>query len=110
MRVPRILGGVVLLVAASCARLPPPALDPSALTCRQVVPQTAAPLAWIPPADPRSRAALPRWCATVGPVVFDTVPRRPLPAVDTLVIVSWNVHVGAGDVDGLVRRLKQGEF
>jgi len=52
-----------------------------------------------------------RWCATVGPVLFAPNPAaqsdRP---TDRLAIVSWNVHVGSGDVDALVRALRAGEF
>src|SRR5207247_7479847 len=29
---------------------------------------------------------------------------------DRIAIVSWNLHVGGGDVDGLIRRLRAGEF
>lgn len=100
----------LLIAAASCARLPPPRLDPSALTCRAIVPDPAPALMWIHPTDPRSRDAAPRWCATVGPVVFEPHPLVEPGHGDTLAVISWNVHVGAGDVDGLVRRLKRGDF
>ena len=32
------------------------------------------------------------------------------PRVDTLAIVSWNVHVGGGDIAGFVRALRGGRF
>jgi endonuclease/exonuclease/phosphatase family metal-dependent hydrolase len=42
--------------------------------------------------------------------VFEPHPRAELPLTDTLAVISWNVHVGAGDVDDLIRRLKRGDF
>jgi endonuclease/exonuclease/phosphatase family metal-dependent hydrolase len=112
---PRRVAAAVLFIAittAACAGLPP-APDPSrvaALPCRQVVPP-AAPLAWWSAASRRDRDDLARWCETVGPVLFE--PARALdeaPPRDSLVVVSWNIHVGSGDVDGLVRSLRAGEF
>jgi endonuclease/exonuclease/phosphatase family metal-dependent hydrolase len=47
----------------------------------------------------------------VGPIVFHPDPGRPSARpIDRLAIVSWNLHVGSGDVDGLIRRLRAGEF
>jgi endonuclease/exonuclease/phosphatase family metal-dependent hydrolase len=80
------------------------------LPCRQVVP-AAAPVAWWSAASRRDRDDLARWCETVGPVLFE--PARgsdDAPTSDRLVVVSWNVHVGSGDVDGLVRSLRAGEL
>jgi endonuclease/exonuclease/phosphatase family metal-dependent hydrolase len=80
------------------------------LPCRQVVP-AAAPVAWWSAASRRDRDDLARWCETVGPVLFE--PARgsdDAPPSDRLVVVSWNVHVGSGDVDGLVRSLRAGEL
>jgi endonuclease/exonuclease/phosphatase family metal-dependent hydrolase len=52
-----------------------------------------------------------RWCETVGPIVFQPDPGAPSsPPIDRLAIVTWNLHVGGGDVDGLIRRLRGGEF
>jgi endonuclease/exonuclease/phosphatase family metal-dependent hydrolase len=112
---PRRVAAAVLFIAittAACAGLPP-GPDPSrvaALPCRQVVPP-AAPLAWWSAASRRDRDDLARWCETVGPVLFE--PARAsdeAPPSDSLVVVSWNIHVGSGDVDGLVRSLRAGEF
>jgi endonuclease/exonuclease/phosphatase family metal-dependent hydrolase len=66
---------------------------------------------WWSAASRRDRDDLARWCETVGPVLFE--PARTSddpPPSDRLVVVSWNVHVGSGDVDGLVRSLRAGEF
>jgi endonuclease/exonuclease/phosphatase family metal-dependent hydrolase len=99
-----------VLVASGCARLPHPVIDPSALTCRVVVPDPAPSIAWIEPADARSRAAAPRWCATVGPVVFDQGALTERPPSNTLTVITWNVHVGGGDIGELLRLLARGDF
>jgi len=52
-----------------------------------------------------------RWCATVGPVLFRPTPRAPsAPITDRVALVTWNVHVGSGDVVDFVHRLRRGEF
>jgi endonuclease/exonuclease/phosphatase family metal-dependent hydrolase len=100
-------------LGASCAALPraPDAPTAAALPCRQVVPRSAPVVRWwSPPAD-RHRSHLLRWCETVGPIVFHPDPGlAAAPPIDRLAIVSWNLHVGGGDVDGLIRRLRAGEF
>jgi len=75
-----------------------------------VVP-SAARVAWWSPSDAASAKKLARWCETVGPVVFHAEPAQvshvPL---DRLVLISWNVHVGGGDVHDVIRRLRSGEL
>lgn len=98
-----------LVAAAACSHLPPLNLSPSELVCRQVVPPTAT-VRWSGPADSRSRSALPGWCATIGPVVFNARAPSASQAADRLAIVSWNVHGGEGDLDELITRLRRGDF
>jgi endonuclease/exonuclease/phosphatase family metal-dependent hydrolase len=44
-------------------------------------------------------------------VLFKPVPRAPSEQpIDRLVVLSWNVHVGSGNVAGVVDRLRRGEF
>ena len=102
-----------LACACACTRVST-APNPSsiaALPCRQTVPDGAPEVVWWSPPGEQTRAELSRWCETVGPVMF-----RPNPAassnrpIDGLAIVSWNLHVGSGDVDALVRALRAGEF
>jgi len=97
---------------AGCARLQSTS-DPSrvaGLSCRQVAP-AAAPIVWWSADRDRDRDELARWCQTVGPVMFQpTRPRVETRATDALAVVSWNVHVGGGDVDALIRALRAGEF
>lgn len=80
-------------------------------TCRDIVPDPATKLDWIAPADARDREQLADWCATVGPILYRPSPSTDAPtAVDRLAIVTWNVHVGGGDIDQLIRRLTQGAY
>jgi endonuclease/exonuclease/phosphatase family metal-dependent hydrolase len=62
------------------------------------------------PADDSMRAALPSSCATVGPSVYyasglsEVTPR----GRQHLAVISWNVHVGGGDLPALVDRMRAG--
>jgi endonuclease/exonuclease/phosphatase family metal-dependent hydrolase len=83
-------------VLAACAYRVPAGM-PATLSCLG----GGSPVAW-------TRAAADRrldwWCARVGPpLVRDAAASG---RVDTLVIVSWNVHVGAARVDELLEPLR----
>jgi endonuclease/exonuclease/phosphatase family metal-dependent hydrolase len=96
--------------AAPLSSTPNPATA-AARPCREIVPRSAPAVRWWSPPGDRDRANLLRWCQTVGPVLFQPAPDHPAAhAIDRLAIVSWNLHVGGGDVDGLIRRLRAGEF
>ena len=77
-------------------------------------PDPASEITWSGPREARDVAALDAWCAATGsPVVVPAPASRLLAAfdpLDELVVVSWNVHVGAADLDGLVQRLRAGGF
>jgi endonuclease/exonuclease/phosphatase family metal-dependent hydrolase len=47
----------------------------------------------------------------VGPVVYEPRP-RPVPTtpIDRLAVVSWNTHVGGGDLEALVDAVHRGDF
>jgi endonuclease/exonuclease/phosphatase family metal-dependent hydrolase len=53
--------------------------------------------------------ALNRWNAGVGPPLVVAQPALSAPA-EVPVVVSWNTHVGAGDVDTLVGDLRSGKL
>ena len=62
-----------------------------------------------------SRTTLDAWCGTTGPPVIDAQPGALTDGGDDveleeLVVVTWNVHVGAADVATLVGRLRAGAF
>lgn len=64
---------------------------------------------WVVPAD--DRPVLDDWCSGVGAPVFRPMPPRSDggPA-DSIAIVSWNTHVGGGDLVGLVADLRAGRL
>jgi endonuclease/exonuclease/phosphatase family metal-dependent hydrolase len=64
---------------------------------------------WQPLAPPGDREVLDRWCDSVGPPLLVAGPAPPT-SIDTLVIATWNVHAGNGDVEAFlasVARLPQ---
>ena len=68
-------------------------------------------IAWIRAPDPGDRSALDRWRAGVGPPVIASPPSPPLGlprSVDSVAVISWNTHVGGGDIVGLVTELEAG--
>jgi endonuclease/exonuclease/phosphatase family metal-dependent hydrolase len=104
----------LLLILTACASGARRSLDVGTLPCRQVIPDAERSVSWISPAADRDRIKLEDWCSVVGPVLYEPDPApasggevRP---VDRLAIVSWNTHVGGGDLDSLVRRVRAGEF
>lgn len=84
--------------------------DPSSHACRQILPADAI-VRWVEPEGRRDREALARWCDTIGPVLIQPLAVQPSgAAIDRIAIVTWNVHVGSGDIGDLVARLRRGEF
>ena len=65
-------------------------------------------VAWTLPASESDAAVLGRWCSGVGPVAMDAFEGASPEAVDALVLVTWNVHVGGGDLVGFVQDLRSG--
>jgi len=58
---------------------------------------------------PADHADLDLWCDGVGPpLVLEGRPPGG-PGSDRLVLVSWNVYVGGGDLAGFIRELRAGE-
>jgi endonuclease/exonuclease/phosphatase family metal-dependent hydrolase len=54
---------------------------------------------------------LTRWCRAVGaPVFADVVPASAAPALDELVVVSWNAHLAEGDLPRLIARIREGSL
>jgi endonuclease/exonuclease/phosphatase family metal-dependent hydrolase len=104
----------LLLILTACASGPRRPLDVSLLPCRQVVPNADRSVSWISPSADRDRMKLADWCSVVGPVLFEPHPAAASgiegPPVDRVAIVSWNTHVGGGDLGELVARVQAGEF
>ncbi len=70
---------------------------------------------WRLPAESLQVVRLNAWCAAVGPAVVGSWGAAPatgeaLAAADTVWLVSWNAHVGGGDLRGLVDDLREGRL
>lgn len=106
----------IVTALAACVAQPAMTFVPAPASCRtpstpHTTPSAAEAVTWIGPDDPRDRLKLDAWCATVGPVVVEAGP--PLSGrdvLDELAVLTWNTHVGAGDVAALVERLRRGDF
>jgi endonuclease/exonuclease/phosphatase family metal-dependent hydrolase len=62
---------------------------------------------WVAPDDAVTRRLLSSWCDTVGPAGFH---RRTGPAHSgATVVVTWNLHGGAGDVRTLLAQVREDE-
>jgi endonuclease/exonuclease/phosphatase family metal-dependent hydrolase len=104
----------LLILTGACARAPARAEEISGQAaihpCRQIVPADAV-VRWVEPEAPRDRDALARWCDTIGPILIQPLAEQPPVAqFDRLAVVTWNVHVGSGDIADFVARLRRGEF
>jgi endonuclease/exonuclease/phosphatase family metal-dependent hydrolase len=63
-------------------------------------------LSWFGPAIASEQATLDRWSSVVGPPVV-LQRDEPAPPTDTLVLVTWNVALGSGDVEQLIADVRQ---
>jgi endonuclease/exonuclease/phosphatase family metal-dependent hydrolase len=62
-------------------------------------------------ADTADSRELSRWCRAVGAPVYVAAPLVPMektPALDELVLVSWNAHLAEGELRALIDKLKSG--
>jgi len=59
--------------------------------------------------DESETAELTRWCRAVGaPVIASGNRSDTTPALDELVVLSWNAHLSEGDLDELIAKLRSG--
>jgi len=66
---------------------------------------------WLAPEAEHERHRLASWCAGVGgvaisPQPLDLAPQSP--AIEDIVFVSWNVHVGRGNIRSFITDLRNG--
>jgi len=87
---------VSIALAASSAAAPETDL-PSALPCLEAVDGVR----WIP-WTASGQETLDRWCASVGPPVLMASSVEPA-EIKRLAVVTWNVHVGGGQVEDFVK-------
>jgi endonuclease/exonuclease/phosphatase family metal-dependent hydrolase len=107
----RIVVLVALACAVGCATRVRVAPDLRIRPCGAVVDSAGAPhhrslVSWLSPDDADERAKLDAWCNTVGPIVVHESRPPSLVRADRVVVIGWNVHVGAGDVVRLVEDLR----
>ena len=65
---------------------------------------------WLRVSATRERPSLDRWCAGVGPSVLLDSEETPDALNPPFAVVSWNTHVGAGDLDVFIADLRAGRF
>ena len=107
---------LVLLLLTACSRIEP-LLEP-AESCHRtdvldpaLLPQRVQ---WVNAAGKGDQQLNALWCETVGRAVFDPTPAPPADTADifadSVAVISWNTHVGGGDIEQLVRDLRRGRF
>jgi endonuclease/exonuclease/phosphatase family metal-dependent hydrolase len=71
------------------------------------LPAPAPSIRWFAPELSSDRASLDNWRSSVGPpVVVSSAATASTPA-DRLVVVNWNMHVGGGDLAGLLEDVRR---
>jgi endonuclease/exonuclease/phosphatase family metal-dependent hydrolase len=65
---------------------------------------------WMVTGAPADAPELAAWRAAVGEAVVRSSPATPPDGVPPLVVVSWNLHVGGGDLIAFVGDLRAGAF
>jgi endonuclease/exonuclease/phosphatase family metal-dependent hydrolase len=107
----------VFVLIAACAALQPACaaraaqVDAARLPCaaRLGGPGTDS-IEWVlgPSHD---HSSLDRWCHGVGPAFVVNSPLSDAsPALDELVVVTWNAHVGQGSLTAIVGAIRRGDF
>jgi endonuclease/exonuclease/phosphatase family metal-dependent hydrolase len=97
---------LLALIGSGCVRWSPPSMIPASggPPCR-----TDA-LRWFSPDDRNERRRLDAWCAGVGPPLIQRGAHVGAQSVSlgAMTFVSWNVHVGNGDIRAFVKDLRAG--
>jgi endonuclease/exonuclease/phosphatase family metal-dependent hydrolase len=102
----------ILLSVSACSLFTRHPLWPAAVQACRASGDEAA-VNWIRPDDAGNRSRLDSFCAAVGPVLFQSLaPNQPLARPDPreIAFVSWNLHVGAGDIERFVMDLRSGRL
>lgn len=107
------------------------ASEPAAEEADSVASEQPADVEWLLPPTSADVRQLNAWCAAVGPAVLGhwseplgtpvseeagqgdgdtTAVAAPGPAIDSLLVVSWNVHIGGGELERLVGEIRSGEI
>ena len=101
----RLVAVALLALTCACAKVPME-LSPPMPACRAET--VGGPrIQWVTPFETVSRRLLAAWCESVGPAGIHQ--RRTDPPGGALILVTWNVHAGSGDVSRLLRSLEDEE-
>jgi endonuclease/exonuclease/phosphatase family metal-dependent hydrolase len=99
-----LVGLCILLACLGSARPGSAVADPTCIAA------TEAPVRWLRVSSTRERPSLDRWCAGVGPPAHLDAGHSADALAAPFAIVSWNTHVGAGDLDVFVADLRAGRL
>jgi endonuclease/exonuclease/phosphatase family metal-dependent hydrolase len=77
-------------------------LEPVVPPCRTVTQQTEDAILWVAPETGKDRIRLASWCAAVGPIARFTPAEAPGGETRPVVVISWNMAVGSGDLSKLI--------
>jgi endonuclease/exonuclease/phosphatase family metal-dependent hydrolase len=91
----RLIVTAMLLAAAGCARVQMD-LRPAEAPCRR--PAAGVVIRWVAPTDVEQERRLLQWCEAVGPSVAVTSAEQTPDDGRPLLVVSWNMAVGAASV------------
>jgi endonuclease/exonuclease/phosphatase family metal-dependent hydrolase len=106
----RIIPMALVVALCSCAGMPEQESRAAVVlpTCRATELPSSEPVRWLV-AEP-DRHQLDAWCAAVGPAIVRSHPEPRPPVLDSLLVVTWNVHVGGGDLHAFIHQLRSGRL
>lgn len=91
-------------IASACAPPVRMSVHPTSEGCRS---SSAVRVRWLGPSDADERRRLQAWCEGVGPPAVVTASTRPRDDQRPLLLVSWNMAVGAGRLDQLLAYVRR---
>jgi endonuclease/exonuclease/phosphatase family metal-dependent hydrolase len=106
-----VCAAVSAMLSAGCAPVRMQ-FEPELISCRQADAALGPAVRWLAPADAGDRKKLRSWCDAVGPIAMQVGVQDPGDRADhpgrALVVVSWNMAVGKGDLLRLLEEVRGG--
>ena len=100
----------LLILCAAMACVSTPVLHVGAPAAPCGASPSSRSIRWVRAVEARERRASSRWCDGVGGPVVAESPRVVPEATLPLTVISWNTHVGGGDLARLVRDARAGRL